>query len=563
MEIEGDGLLTDRTQGAAWRSLISEFGDDVAAAYRDAAIAHWRRCRLGLRSEGTATKEISFSFVFGLVGLEIEAAEVDGFPAHLSESEVRLALRYIFFELNGLPRWLESMHRSYPQTVMEFVETELFWELANTEPDEPLYYILRDLAHYVPWLHNALAGPLLTWLRANDAPSVDALHHLLRILKGGCLDRLELATLAKAKALDGASAEHRHYWYALWVDADPDTGVVAVENWLAGLGREEGSHAAQLFITALIGSRHRSDGAPNVGNFRTPRHLKALYVFMHQHIRTSEDINRVGGGVYSPGLRDEAQDARNALFHLLSEIPGKEAYVALTELIEGHPDPAYRPSMVRWARDRAQADGDLEPWTARQVYEFGTNLTTTPRTQRQLFDLTVARLADLKNWLERGNNSPYRTWQRAEDESEVRNLVADWFNRDNLLTMAQEPELANSQRMDIGIQNPEVPTPVPVELKLIDKGWSGPKLCERLRNQLAGDYLREGSERCGVMLLVWRGTKPGRRWQIGGQRVGVSGICGALKRYWDVISSSFPNVAAVEVVLIDLTLRASRSGQEH
>ena len=564
-EIEGTDLLTDRTRGADWRSLIDEFGEDVATAYRDAAMAHWRHCKPGLRSEVTATNEILPSSVFGLVGLYIEADEVDRFPAHLRESEVRLALRYIFVEINGFPRWLESIHRVYPQTVLEFVENELFWELANTEPDQPLRYILQNLAHYAPWLHNALAGTLLTWLRANDPPSVDVLNHLFRILEEGCMNPVELATLAKAKALHGTVAEHRPYWYALWIDAHPDTGIAAVEDWLAELDRKEGSHAAQVFVTALIGSRHRPEGAPSVGNFRTPRHLKALYVLMHQHISTSEDIDRAGGGVYSPGLRDDAQDSRNALFHLLSEIPGKETYVALTELIKDHPDPNYRPSMVRWAQDRALADGDLEPWTARQVYEFGTNLTTTPRTQRQLFDLTVARVTDLKDWIEQGNDSPYRTWQKAQDETEIRNLVAGWLNETwgNPLPVAQEPELANGQRMDISLQSPDVPTSISIELKLLDKGWTGPKLCERLRNQLAGDYLREGSERCGVMLLFWQGTKPGRRWQIGGQRVGVSDICAVLKRHWDAIACSFPNVAAVEIVLIDLTARASSSGREH
>ena len=251
------------------------------------------------------------------------------------------------------------------------------------------------------------------------------------------------------------------------------------------------------------------------------------------------------------------------LFQLLSDIPGKEAYVALTELIDDHPDPHQRAWMAKRAYQRAQADGDLEPWTADQVREFGANLTTTPATQRQLFDLTVARVADLKNWLERGNDSPYVNWGRAEDEDEIRNLVAGWLNltRGNLFTITQESELANSQRMDICLQNQNVRSTVPIEIKLLDKGWTGPKLCERLGNQLAGDYLREADHGCGLMLLVWKGTsRPGRRWQIGGTRVGVDGLRAALKSHWDTVSNSFPNVAAVEVVLIDLTLRATKSG---
>ena len=564
-EIGRGNLQTNQAQGADWRSLIDDFGEDVALAYRDAAMAHWRHYTPGLRSEGADTKHFLVSITFAMAGLQIEADEVDGFPTHLSESEVRLALRYMTRELNGFPRWLEAMHRARPSAVLEAVETELFWELANTEPDEPMHYILQDLAHYAPWLHGALVEPLLTWLSANDPPNDDTLRHILRILKGGCRNSPELATLAVAKASQGQCNEHRPYWYAIWVDAVPETGVVAVERWLATLDPEERSRAAQLCITALIGNWHSTGSGPAIGNFRTPRHLKSLYVLMHNHIREEEDIDRVGGGIYSPELRDDAQDARDALFQMLSELSGKEAYVALTQLIKDHPNPRSRPWMARQANKRARLDGDLEPWTADQVREFGASLTRTPTTQRQLFDLAISRITDLKHWLERGDDSPYLTWRRARTENEIRNLVAGWLNQNwgNPFTTAQEPELANRQRMDIWLQHPDVPFPVPIELKLLDKDWSGPKLCERLRNQLVGDYLREGTERCGLMLIVWQGSKPGRRWQIGNRRVGVSDLGDALKNYWTSISNRFSSTAAIEVVVIDLTLRGTQSGQEY
>ncbi len=564
-EIEGDGLRTNRAQAANWRSLIDEFGDDVAVAYRDAAMAHWRHYRPGIRSEGADMRSIPASVVFAVAGLAIEANEVEGFPEHLGVSEVRLALRYIVWELNGFPAWLETMYRACPEAVMEAIKAELFWELAHTEAGQPMHYILHDLAVYAPWLHGSLVTPLLTWLRASDPPSDDALRHILHILKGGCSNLVELAALAEVKATQGTVDEHRPYWYAIWVDVNPDTCIEAIADLLAGLEREESSRIAQIFVTALMGGRHGMAEGYKFGKFLTPRHLKRLYVLMHEHIRVSEDVDRVGKGIYSPKLRDYAQDARNRLFKLLSDIPGKEAYIALAELIKDHPNPGHRPWMAKRARHRAQADGDIEPWTAEQVCEFSSYLTTTPATQRQLFDLTVARVTDLKNWLEQGDDSPYRTWQRAADEREIRNLVAGSLNQNwgNAFTIAQEHELANSQRLDIRLQSPNVPLPIPVELKLLDMKWSGPKLCERLRNQLAGDYLREADERYGVMLLVWKGKRPGRQWLIDGKRVGVSGLCPALKQYWETVSNFFPNVAAVEVVLIDLTTRALRSSNQH
>ena len=559
-EVEDDDERTDRSQGSAWRTLIDEFGQEVARAYRHAAMSHWRRFTPELRSEGGNTRSIPYSLLFAMAGLSIEAAEVEEFPRHLSASEATLALRYIVYELNGFPRWLEPMYETYREEVLDTVLTELFWELDNTNSDEPMHYILHDLVFYAPWLHGALAEPLLTWVRHHQLPSDDALRYSLHILRGGDLHPSGLAMIAKAKAADHSS-EHCASWYALWVDAEPETGVDAVTSWLDGLGSDEGSHAAQRFITTLIGDRRDAGSGASFEYFQTPRHLKSLYVLMHRHIRAAEDIDRAGGGVFSPGLRDDAQHARERLFNLLSEIPGKEAYIALTQLIEEHPHPRFRTWMAKRARGCAEQEGDLEAWSPKQVCEFSARLTRTPETQRQLFDLTVARVTDLKNWLEHGNYSPYRTWQKADDELEIRNLVAGWLNLKwgNPYTVAQEPELANRQRMDIWLQNEKVPSPVPIELKLLDQDWSGPDLCKGLRDQLAGDYLREATGGYGLMVLVWQGSKPGRGWMIDGRWFGIPDLCEALKGYWETISNSFPNVVAVEVVLIDLTTRGNRS----
>ena len=563
-EVEHDDLRTNRSEGAAWQTLTDEFGEHVAYAYREAAMAHWRSFRPELRSEGGDTRTIPYSLVFAMAGLAIEADEVEEFPRHLSAAEVRRALRYAVYELNGFPRWLQTMYEEWPEAVLEAVVTELLWELESAESDGPMHYILHDLAFYAPWLHGTLAGRLLCWIRDHDLPRDDALDYSLRILRGAGLDPSQLVLVAKAKAMDHSS-DHCAHWYAVWADAEPETGVEAVTTWLDGLESEEGSRLAQLFITTLMGNRRDAGSGADIGKFQTSTYLKSLYILMHRHIRATEDIDRSGGGVYSPGLRDDAQEARERLFSLLSETPGKEAYVVLSELIEEHPHSNFRPRMESCARRRAEQDGDLEPWTAAQVAEFSERLTRTPTSQRQLLDLTFARITDLKNWVQRGHDSPYRTWQKADDEGEVRNLVVGWLNQrwGNPFTVAQEPELANSQRMDIWLQNQSVPSPVPIELKLLDKDWTGPQLCERLRNQLVGDYMREATGGCGLMLLVWQGNRPDKRWKIDGRMVPLQRLSDALKEYWHTISNSFPHVEAVEVVLIDLTQRARRSCDIH
>ena len=197
-----------------------------------------------------------------------------------------------------------------------------------------------------------LPSRFLAWLQTNDPPSDHTLGHILRVLRSGGSKPEDLAALSSAKATLGAINGHRPCWYAVWVDSAPDTGIVAVTNWLATLPPSEATRDAQLFVTSLTGNPYDVDSGPSFGNFLTPRHLKRLYVLMHEHIRIGEDINRVGGGVYSPDLRDQAQEARDTLFRLLANIPGKETYVALAELTRDHPVPGHRAWMARRAFQR-------------------------------------------------------------------------------------------------------------------------------------------------------------------------------------------------------------------
>ncbi len=557
-ELLGKGLATSRSDGANWQALNPDFNEAIALAYRDAAVKHWRHYLPTLRSEGIQSDGRPHQLIFAMAGLEIESTENPEFPGNLDEAQVRHALRYITWELNGFPSWFELMYQAFPALVEEAATKELLWELENTAPEVPTHYILHDLVYHSPWLHVSMAPGILKWIRANPTRINANRRHCLHILVNGEIDTDSLVELASQQIAQTNDQDSISWWYALRVDCDPVNGIPEVEQWLSDLDDDVAMRAAQIFVTALMGGRHVRDGRPSIGCFRTANHLKSLYVLMHRYIRAKKDINRADGGVYSPELRDDAQDARNSLFNLLSEIPGKASYTSIKQLIQEHPDPDYRSWMAKQAYKRAEEDGDLEPWTAEQVSAFDKSQLMTPVTHRQLFDLTVHRLLDLKNWLERGNDSPWQTWQRASGETEIRTLIAGWLNQKchDQYTTAQEPELANSQRMDIWLHNTNVHSPVPIELKLLDKNWSGPKLCERLRNQLAGDYLREESAGCGVMLLVWQGIKPQKRWVINGRRAGLTELASALKLYWKSITSEFPGVEAIDVIVLDLSMRA-------
>ncbi len=157
-EIEKDEMRVSRGEAAAnWRSLVPEFGEKVASAFRDAAVAFWRTYSPGLRSEGADASTIPYALIFAMTGLSIEAEERQDFPEGLSPEEVKQALRYMTSELNGFPAWLESVYNAFPEQVLTAVHKELDWELDNSGPDTSHHYILHDLVYYGSWLHAALA----------------------------------------------------------------------------------------------------------------------------------------------------------------------------------------------------------------------------------------------------------------------------------------------------------------------------------------------------------------------------------------------------------------------
>jgi hypothetical protein len=280
-----------------------------------------------------------------------------------------------------------------------------------------------------------------------------------------------------------------------------------------------------------------------------------LFLLMQTYIREDEDINRAGGVAYSPGLRDNAQDARNALFNQLTQIPGKEAFVALSEIAKQHPKAQLRPWLAAYAKTKAEQDADFPAWSPVQVRDFHEHLDRTPSNHRELADLAIMRLLDLKDDLENGDESVARLLLRVETEPEMRNFLAHALREKahDRYTITQEEEFADGKCPDLRFHGTGFDAPVPAELKLADR-WTGPKLFERLENQLSGDYLRDNRSSRGIFALV--NLSPTKRWQLpSSDHVDFDGLVQALQNYWESIANKHSHVEDIAIIGIDLTKR--------
>lgn len=546
-----------------WHELIDTFGTDAAVAFRDAVMMYWRIYKPAPNSENDNPNVIPFKLIFALLGLETESKERNDFPNYLSEEEIQQALFYITKEINGFPDWLDKMYLAYPEKVLNALWQEIALEFSKSNLDSHINFIFHDVVYRAPWSHAGLAGNIYEWLKKNDIYREKDLRSCISILINGGIDFTDLAILAKDKIDKFEARNNLPVWFALYVDILPMEAIPKLEKWLEKLPEEDAAIFVQNFITTLTGKiRNGEERTSFTGGFRNPSSLKALCLLMLKYIKPDDDIDHSNGRVYSPTLRDDAQGARELLFQWLAEIPGKETYIVLMDLITEYPDNSYTQWMLRATRNRAVTDSDLELWTDEQVRDFDKSLTFIPNSPAQLYEIGVQHLLDFKDWLERGNTSLAETYQKITSETEMRNVVAHHIQNTakGAFTCAQEAELANNQKPDIWLQHPSVIVPVPVELKLLDKSWSGPNICERLRNQLIGDYLRADGADFGIFLLVWQGKDGAqKRWVIDGKKTDISELSSALTNHWLSISHQYPKVKDLKIIVIDLSLRAERS----
>jgi hypothetical protein len=447
----------------------------------------------------------------------------------------------------------------YPSVVCGCILNEIRWELSATKPDALTHYVISKMSLHATWAWNELAPACYEILKAAEPANVSHLENLLKLITGSSIPDSDIANLASLKSVTLAQHEHTARWFAIWVSVEPLPALTALDSHLNSIQTPEGcTFFSMHFIVSLLGSR-MSKMSLSRDAFKTPNILKRIYLLMHEHIRIEEDIDRPELVTYSPGLRDDAQNARNSLTGRIRNIQGKEAYLALTEIAQIHPHENYRAWFIQLAKEKAEMDADIESWQLQDVLDFHEKLDRIPSNHQDLAELSHLRFLDLKDNLENGDDSIARTLQRIDAETEMR-MVIGHILRDKAFgryNIPQEEELADARRPDLRFLGVGFDAPVPAELKL-SHNWTGPKLFERMENQLCGSYLRDQRSACGIFILVHQGKK--KHWQLphSKKRVNFDRLACELEKHWETqLSPKFSNIDRIYIVGIDLTKRYS------
>jgi hypothetical protein len=541
---------------ANWEDLIPAFGQDVAEAYRDGCIDYWRKYQPKIRSEGIHNPHsIPYAVVVGLSGLKMEACQEPDWPKNLTEKEADLACRYAMHEMNGFSDWLQSLHSAFPDIVEERVLGEIEWEFSQYDGEETCHYVLDDVFCQLDWIKPKISDRILSFLARYEPKHDNTVHEAIGIVLS-CPDcnRREFIDIAKTKVKEISAGNRQALWLVAWLCVEAEGALQVLKSALSQItDSAQATEFLMRFIVALLGERWERT-VTEYQDYIKPEILLPLIKLMYAHIRCEEDIDRMGGD--PSGLRNNAQDGRARLFELLLNIPGKATYLALMDLAKNHPNEAMRTRCPIYAKHRAESDTEVEPWNPGDIARFAEEAEKVPQNHRELYELAISRLLDLKADLEEGDTSLAEILMQVEDERRHRNYIGGWLrDRSNgKYSVSQEEELADRKKPDIRLHGLGFDGPVPIELKIADN-WPGPKLFERLHNQLCGQYLRDTRSNNGIFMMVYRGKEKNWVNPGSGKKVNFSTLIQLLKEEAEEIIATDSKIEAIEVIDIDLTQR--------
>jgi len=524
----------------------------VAEAYRDGCIDYWRKYHPKIRSEGINTpNNVPGAIIVGLSGIEMEAWQISNWPNNLSEDEAKLACRYAVHEMNGFPGWLPKLHSVYPDIVEADILAEIEWEFSKYADETACYYVLDDVVWQLDWIKPKISNQILTFLKKYEPKHDNTVRKGLGIvLAGPGLDKMALIEIAKTKVRTFTPGNRQALWLAAWICVDAKGALETLSSILSKIADpEQGTEFSMLFIVALLGER-RESFLSEYQDYAQPEFLLALIKLMHNYIRYAEDINR-------PGLRDDAQHARDNLFQLLRNIPGKRTYLAMMDLSKHHPNKQFRQWHKIYAKRRAETDAEDEPWQSADIACFAEEAERAPQNHRELYELGVSLLLDLKAYLEDGDTSIAEILTAVTDETKHRNVIGSWLRERSYgrYSVPQEEELADAKKPDIRIHGVGFEGPVPIELKIVDNKWSGAKLAERLNNQLCGQYLRDIRSNCGIFLLIYLGRKKFWKHPKTDEKLDFSELVSFLKMKAKEILTQDNKIESIAIIGIDLKKR--------
>jgi hypothetical protein len=517
-----------------------EVGQPLASAASEGLRKFWRNTaplfdQSKLRTMYTST-------IAGLQGLHLELGEGLTIPT-LSEQEVRRAIEYSFFEINGFPAWIWRLIAAYPETsatalatvIKEAENGPLFQEHAeNLLVNFPLVpkavaSVIASLAwDYIEEnekcrpelidavLKSSIANGLLTI--ENDFVA-RAIKHITQVVEGKTVAAPVTNDLPNPAVTEGAAEVWASHWLGLyprsftkwltqWRNEKPEAALAFAFRFADYLGESNNERLRQLALNGPDGLQA----------------LSTLYDWIAASVKPDEDLQHAELEIFSVGGRDRAESVRNSLIGLIASVGTEAAYATLGKMGRKSSNGSIQQYIKRLQFDLQERRHARPAFLPRDFSNFERDLAP-PISDYRAFALALhSDLLAVKYQIEHGECSLRRFFSKVDFTKITTDKAGLALENDFQALLGRELEYASNGRYavtlearlpegtkrDILLQRSDYRASI--ELKMSQR-WTVSQYVEALESQLVGQYMRARNSKIGFFVVVLQ--KPNRTWKIG------------------------------------------------
>ena len=360
-----------------------------------------------------------------------------------------------------------------------------------------------------------------------------------------------MTTIARRHFPISSDQKARAAYFATLFVENADNALSLLEDALASVDDEDQTVLVQACLSAI------SDN-PNAQHAFTPTSsffadLKRLVILAYSKVHPESDHNRPSGVVYSPDLRDKAEEVRDLLFKTLTKIPGLATYRALQDLHQygDFPIPAWR--MREVIRARAEGDSELDRWSPNDIMSFQHDFQNVPSTSQDLQRVGLIQLEEIEHHLLHGDFNQGVVVASLKNETAVQNWFADKLQslQGRSFTLEREPHVTDEREPDIRLSSRTSDARCPIEIKIAES-WSLSELRIALEEQLCGSYLRVQENRYGILLLVHQKGRT-KGWKCGDRLLSFLEVVDDLCNLASDLGATSPSAPQPAICAIDLS----------
>lgn len=512
---------------------------DVAEKYdvevADAAQAGLRRLWRFAPAPNAEQTSNDLVVQMAICGLNIDIGEgLD--PLGESAALQRSAIGYAILQTDEFPKWLGPYAQRSGGILREVLEPAIRsdWRLLGRSR------ILRKVAGSSTPVREHCAGLVCELLTDGDPADEELLDCALDALAGMPSTREKLLELCPARVNENVGNSARFaLWWRTWFGLDPSLAITGLREMLGQLD----AAAAQGHLYACIPSR--KDAVLQELHSTVEDLLDLLDVLM-RYVHPDDDVE----DFHSP--RFDAQQHRAAVVNALVETGAVEAIRGLDGIAAGSwRDPTRGDLFRRYADDCAVRNARRQ-WAPEELASLLEHHVIIPHTSAELFQVALDALADIRDHIERGDDSPRRAYfDKEQQEREFQILFRGLLERRSKgrYQVTREDELADGTKPDLRVWANGC-GPVSIEVKIAG-ACTLEELELALSEQLVGQYMKDASARCGVLLVAKAAPRP-RGWQRAGEDLQFSEVIERLKaQAAKLVAASRGKIEGLVVIAID------------